>query len=147
MWEELEEEDGRIQGVTGKQAWQDVQLTYEGPLTWIAFQGFWENFLRLKNNVEDAMDDEASHILIKQIPEFLRKRVAEHHSQILAEQNCLSLIGLAKLSETSLRHWLSDLHITVQQVKILDDEMVVDVKGEYQSLKLMALNGHVGIFH
>ena len=81
------------------------------------------------------------HILIKQIPEFLRKRVVEHQPHILAERNRLSLIGLAKMSEASLRNWLSDLHIVVQQVKILDDEIVVDVKGEYQSLKLMALNG------
>ena len=81
------------------------------------------------------------HILIKQIPEFLRKRVVEHQSRILAERNRLSLIGLAKMSEASLRNWLSDLHIVVQQVKILDDKIVVDVRGEYQSLKLMALNG------
>ena len=66
----MEEEYGCIQGVTGKQAWQDVQLTYEGPLTWIAFR---ENFLTLKDNVEDATDDEACHILIKQIPEILCK--------------------------------------------------------------------------
>ena len=70
LWEELEEEYRRIQGVTGKQAWQDMQLTYEGPLTWIAYKGFWENFLTLKDNVEDATDDEAYHILIKQIPDF-----------------------------------------------------------------------------
>ena len=57
LWEELEEEYGRVQGLTGRQAWQDVQLTYEGPLTWIAFKGFWENFLTLKDNVEDATDD------------------------------------------------------------------------------------------
>ena len=67
--------------------------------------------------------------------------MVEHQSRILAKRNRSSLIGLAKLSEISLRNWLSDLHISVQQVKILDDEMVVDVKGEYQSLKLMALNG------
>ena len=73
FWEDFEEEYGCIHGVTGKQAWQDVQLTYEGPLTWIAFKRFWENFLTLKDNVEDATDDEAYHILIKQIPEFLRK--------------------------------------------------------------------------
>ena len=42
LWEELEEEYGLIQGVTGKQAWQDVQLTYEGPLTWVAFKEFWD---------------------------------------------------------------------------------------------------------
>ena len=94
-----------------------MQLTYEGPLTWIAFKGFWENFLTLKDNVEDATDDEAYHILIKQIPEFLRKRVVEHQSRILAERNRLSLIGLAKLSDTCLRNWLSDLHILVNKLK------------------------------
>ena len=97
LWEELEGEDGRIQGVTGKQGWQDVQLTYEGPLTWIAIKGFWENLLTLKDNVEDATDEEAYHI-----PEFLRKRVVEHQSRILYERNRLSLIGLATLSEAGL---------------------------------------------
>ena len=127
--------------MTGKQAWQDVQLTYEGPRTWIAFKGFWENFLTLKDNVEDATDDEAYHILIKQIPEFLRKQVVEHQSRTLAERNRLSLIGIAKLSEISLRNWLADLHISVQQAKILDDEVGVDVNREYQLLTVMALNG------
>ena len=91
---------------------------------------------------EDATDDEAHRILIKQIPEFLPKRVVEHQTRVLAERNCFSLIGLAKLSETRLRNWMSNLHIRVPQVKIFDDEMVVDVKGEHQSLKLMTLNGN-----
>ena len=38
---------------------------------------------------------------------------------------------------------MSDLHISAQLVKILDDETVVDVKGEHQLLELMALNGCV----
>ena len=64
--------------------------------------GFWENFLTLEDNVEDATDDEAYHILIKQILEFLHKRVVEHQSQILAERNRLTLIGLAKMFEARL---------------------------------------------
>ena len=71
-----------------------MQLPYEGPLTWIALKGIWGNFWTLKDNVEDATDDEAYHILLKQIPEFLTKRVVEHQTRILAELYRVSLIGL-----------------------------------------------------
>ena len=53
----------------------------------------------------------------------------------------MRLIGLAKLSVSSLQNWLSNLHTSLQQMKIFEDEIVVDVKGEYQNLKLITLNG------
>ena len=71
----------------------------------------------------------------------MRRQIVEHHTWVLGERDRLSLSGLTKLSDSSLRNWLSDLHVSKEQVKISDDEIVVDVKGEYQFLKLMAPNG------
>ena len=54
LWAELEAEYGVDRGFSNKQIWQEVTLNYEGPLTWNAFYDFWEHFLTLKENVDDA---------------------------------------------------------------------------------------------
>ena len=130
LWEELEAEYGVDRGVSNKQIWQEVTLNYEGQLTWNAFYEFWEHFLTLKENVEDATEEDSYYILIKQIPEPLRKRVVEHQTRVLAERYRLSMSGLPKMTLPDLKKWLAKLHITTQHVKILPDQVILDVKGE-----------------
>jgi hypothetical protein len=105
------------------------------------FYEFWEHFLTLKENVEDATEEDSYYILIKQIPEPLRKRVVEHQTKVLAERNRLSLSGLPKMTMPVLKDWLAKLHIIPQHVKILPDQVILDVKGEYPQQQILALQG------
>ena len=85
-------------GVSNKQTWQEVTLEYEGQFTWNAFHEFWEHFLTLKENVDDATEEDSYYILIKQIPKPLRKPVVKHETRVLAERYRLSMSGLAKMT-------------------------------------------------
>ena len=49
--------------------------------------------------------------------------------------------GLAKMTLPVLKDWLAKLHITTQHVKILPDQVILDVKGEILQEQVLALHG------
>ena len=59
LWAELEAEYGVDRGVSNKQIWQEMTLDYEGQLTWNAFYEFWEYCFTLKENEDDATEEDS----------------------------------------------------------------------------------------